>query len=344
MDKIDLRKMSPAEQEVVRKQALRLRKQKKTQEEIADALGISLSSVGRWCKAFKEHGAAATRSGKRGRKHGEKRHLSPEQEREIQHCLVDKQPDQFKLTFALWTRQAVCELIHHKYGFRMPIRTVGEYLKRWGFTPQKPLKRAYEQRPEDVGRWLTEEYPIIARRAKDEGAEIHWGDETGLRSDSQHGRSYSPKGRTPAINIPARRTSVNMISSVNNQGKLRFMLFNGAMNAQKLIKFMKRLCTDAGRKVFLILDNLRVHHAKVVRAWLEEHRDEIEVFYLPSYSPELNPDEYLNNDLKAAVHSLPPVRDQRKFERVVLGRMRMLQKSPSRIANYFKHRSVAYAA
>ncbi len=332
--------MAPAEQEVVRRQALRLRTQGKTQGEIADILGISLSSVGRWCKAFKEHGAAAIKS----RKQGEKRHLSPDQEREIQQCLVEKQPDQFKLTFALWTRQAVCELIHHLYGFRMPIRTVGEYLKRWGFTPQKPLKRAYEQRPEDVERWLEEEYPTIARRAKDEGAEIHWGDETGLRSDSQHGRSYSPKGKTPAISISARRTSVNMISSVNNQGKLRFMLVKGTMNAQKLIGFMKRLCRDAGRKVFLILDNLRVHHAKIVRAWLEEHRDEIEVFYLPSYSPELNPDEYLNNDLKAAVHSRPPVRDQHKFERVVLGRMRMLQKSPSRIANYFKHRSVTYAA
>jgi len=230
-----------------------------------------------------------------------------------------------------------------KYGFWMPIRTIGEYLKRWGFTPQRPLKRAYEQRPEDVERWLSEEYPTIAQRAKSEGAEVHWGDETGLRSDAYHGRSYAPRGQTPSITIPANRKSVSMISSITNEGKVRFMVFREAMNAKTLITFMKRLCRDAGRKVFLILDNLRVHHAKIVRAWLDEHKEAIEVFYLPAYSPDLNPDEYLNNDLKAEVHSRPAPRDQRALEQQLLSRMHMLQKSPDRVSNYFKHPAVAYA-
>lgn len=191
----------------------------------------------------------------------------------------------------------------------MPIRTVGEYLKRWGMTPQKPLKRAYEQSPE--------------------AAEIYWGDETGLRSDCQHGRGYSLKGETPVIDIMVNRKSVNMLSAVNNQGKVRFQVFDGSMNTQVLKNFCRRLIQSAKRKVYLILDNLRVHHAKVFKAWLKQHSDQIQVFYLPSYSPELNPDEYLNCDLKAGVHSAKPSRSKQQLKDKVISHMRMLQKKPA---------------
>lgn len=211
-------------------------------------------------------------------------------------------PDQLKLRYALWTREAVQQLMAQETGVKIAIRTLGEYLKRWGFTVQKPKKRAYEQRPAEVRQWLDQEYPAIHARAKAENAEIYWGDDTGLRSDSQHVRGYAPKGKTPVIRLNAKRESINLISALTNQGKVRFRVFDGTMNADILIDFMKRLIKDAKRKVFLILDNLRVHHAKVVKAWLAEHKDEIEVFYLPSYSPELNPDEYMNCDLKAGVH------------------------------------------
>jgi transposase len=269
--------------------------------------------------------------------------LTPDQERDIQHCLIDKTPDQFRLSFALWTRLAVGELIELRTGVRLPVRTVGLYLERWGFTPQKPLKRAYEQRPAAVAKWLEEEYPAIAQRAAEEKAEIHWGDETGLRSDAQHGRSYSPKGKTPEIRLSAKRTSVSLISTVTNQGKVRFMFLKQAMNADLLITFFKRLCRDAGRKVFLILDNLPAHHARIVKAWLKEHANEIEVFYLPSYSPELNPDEYLNGALKADVHSRPPMRSEGELTRSVMSYMRYLQKTPYIVAQFFRHPKVAYA-
>lgn len=216
-------------------------------------------------------------------------------------------PDQLKLRYALWTREAVQQLMAQETGVKIAIRTLGEYLKRWGFRVQKPKKRAYEQRPAEVRQWLDQqwldqEYPAIHARAKAENAEIYWGDETGLLSDSQHVRGYAPKGKTPVIRLNAKRESINLLSALTNQGKVRFRVFDGTMNADILIDFMKRLIKDAKRKVFLILDNLRVHHAKVVKAWLAEHKDEIEVFYLPSYSPELNPDEYMNCDLKAGVH------------------------------------------
>jgi len=176
--------------------------------------------------------------------------------------IINKTPDQLKLTFALWTRQAVGEIIRLKFGIKMPIRTVGEYLKRWHFTPQKPLKRAYEQQPKAVKKWLDEEYPEIAQRAKKEGGEIHWGDETGIRSDSPHGRSYAPKGKTPVIRLSAKRCSLNLISTVTNQGKVRFMIYKETMNAEVLIKFMKQLIKGSYKKIGIV--NLRyilVHHS-----------------------------------------------------------------------------------
>lgn len=237
------------------------------------------------------------------------------------------------------------ELIVIRYQITMPIRTVGEYLKRWGFTPQQPLRRAYEQRPKDVDKWLREEYPTIAKRTKKEKAEIHWGDETGVRSDCQHGRSYSPKGNPPEIRLSAKRNSINMISTVTNQGKVRFMVYKETMNAKVFINFLKRLIKGSGgKKIFLILDNLRVHHAKIVKEWLVGYTDKIELFFLPSYSPELNPDEYLNCDLKAGVHSKTPARDFKGLKKKVISHMKKLQKMPKRVQKYFQHSKIAYAA
>jgi transposase len=270
--------------------------------------------------------------------------LKEEQTAAIQKMIIDKTPDQLKMPFALWTRQAVQQLIKHQYKIAMPIRTVGEYLKRWGFTPQKPAKRAYEQNPKAVNTWLEEKYPSIAQQAKTEGAEIHWCDETGVRNDESSGRGYAPKGKTPIMRLNANRKSISMISSITNQGKLRFMVYRDAMNADLFTKFMSRLIKDAGRKVFLVVDNLRTHHSKPVKEWLDAHKDEIEVFYLPSYSPELNPDEYLNCDMKGAVHSGLPARNEKELKTKVVSHMRKLQKLPKRIAKYFKHPRINYAA
>ena len=226
----------------------------------------------------------------------------------------------------------------------MPVRTVGEYLKRWGFTPQRPVKRACEQNPRAVRRWLDDEHPAIEARARAEEAGIHWGGETGLRSDAARGRGCAPKRKTPVARLSARRSSTNMISTVTNQGKVRFQVHDDSMTADVLKGFCRRLIRSAGRKVFLVLDNLRVHHARVFKAWLAEHGKEIEVLYLPSHSPEPNPDEHLDCDLEAGVHGGPPPRSHEAPKRKVLSHMRMLQKKPKRVAKYFQHRKIAYAA
>ena len=344
MMKEDARELPPSAQEEKRKLAIKLWKKGNLIKDVAETVGVSANAVSGWIKRYKVEGPAALKARKRGVRPGTMRHLSEKQESLICKLIMDKAPDQLKLDYALWTRKAVRELIEQKTGLDMPIRTVGEYLKRWGFTPQKPAKQAYEQSPKAVRRWLDEEYPEIKARAKAENAEIYWGDETGLRNDRQHERGYAPKGKTPIIRLNAYRTSANMISAITNQGKVRFKVFEGSMNADILIDFCKRLIKSANRKVYLILDNLRVHHAKVFKAWLAKNEDEIEVYYLPSYSPELNPDEYLNCDLKAGVHSGKPARNKPQLRKKIISHMRMLQKRPARVTKYFKHEKIKYAA
>jgi transposase len=344
MKKIDARKHSTETQQEIRRQIIRMRKQGLSNRAIGIAVGVSENHASTIWHRYLSEGINGIKIGVRGRRTGEKRSLSPQQERNICKLLIDKTPDQLKLDFALWTRDAVKILIKQIYDIKMPIRTVGEYLKRWRFTPQKPAKRAYEQKPKEVQKWLDEEYPEIEHRAKKEKAEIYWGDETGVQSDANRLRGYSPVGQTPVVRFTAKRNSVNMISAITNEGKVRFMMYRETMTSTLLIKYMSRLVKDAGRKVFLILDNLRVHHSKQVKKWLVDHKEELEVFYLPSYSPERNPDEYLNGNLKTKVHSGQLARSQKSIENKVRTFMQKLLKRPAHVKKYFQHPMIAYAA
>lgn len=271
-------------------------------KEVAKELGVHPLTVGRWLAKYREGGMKALLAQARGRREGSGRQLTPDEESRQQAKLVDKPPDQLKLLYSLWTRKAVQQWIKLETGKWL---SISEYLKRWGFTVQKPKKQDNEQRPAELKRWLEEDYPAIHVHAKAEDSEIYWGDETGLRSNSQHVRGYSSQGVTPVLRLNARRAMINLISAVTSQGKVRFRFFDGTMNAQFLTVLTNRFIRDAERKAFLILDDLKTHHDKVVKALLAEHQDEIEVFYLPPYSPDLTPDEYLNCDLKAAFIAAP---------------------------------------
>ena len=313
--------------------------------DIATALSMGHVTVRAAIKAAASGGAKALSPKPTGRPVGSQRRLTAEQELHIQRHICKNRPEQLKLEFALWSRAAVMQLVKQEFGIDLPIRTMGEYLKRWGFTPQKPITKAYEQRPEAVRKWLDEEYPGIAQKAKEENAEIHWGDETAVVNTDVRGRGYQPKGQTPvAYAVGGQRQKLSMISTVTNQGKTRWMIIDEAFNSDKLIEFLEALIKDAGKKVFLILDNLRVHHSKPVKAWLAEHQQLIEVFYLPSYSPELNPDERLNADLKQALGSRVQVRTKNRLKAVTENHMNMLAANPQRVASYFQDPRVKYAA
>ena len=345
MDKEDGRKLSRQAQHERRKQAVRLHRRGMAIKDIALALGVAQGTVRSAIKATQAGGIQALAPKPTGRAVGEQRRLTPEQELHIQRQICKHRPEQLKLTFALWTRAAVLLLVLQEFGIELPIRTMGEYLKRWGFTPQKPITRAYEQRPEAVKAWLDEQYPEIAERAKSENAEIHWGDETAVVNTDVRGRGYQPKAQTPvAYAVGGTRHKLSMISTVTNQGKMRWMIVDDAFNSDKLIEFLAALVKDADKKIFLILDNLRVHHSKPVKAWLAEHKNQIEVFYLPSYSPDLNPDERLNADLKHALGSRVQTRTKEKLKEATKAHMDLLDRSPERVRSYFDDPRVKYAA
>lgn len=344
MNNFDARKLNQQTQYELRKQVVRLREKGLDNKAISEIVGLSPCHISTIWKKYERGGLAAIKPGQRGRRQGAQRELTAEQEVGIQKLLVDKTPDQLKLSFALWTRDAIRLAIKQLYGKDLPLRTISDYLKRWGFTPQRPTKRAYEQNPTLVAQWHASVYPEIQARAKQEKAEIHWGDETGIQNDAYHARGFAPKGKTPVVRINATKSRINMISSITNRGKVRFMLYRETMTAKVLIRFMSRLIKDADRKVFLILDNLRVHHSKVVKAWLEENKEQIEVFYLPSYSPELNPDEYLNGDLKQKIRSGLPARSEKELEKKTRSFMCTLQNRPKHVQSYFRHPKIAYAA
>lgn len=344
--KEDHRKLERSVREHSRKRAIKLIESGKPKGEVATLIGVKAGTISEWWKLYQAEGVKGLKEKKRGVKSEDVRRLSKEQERSIQKMIIDKHPEQLKLNFALWTRKAVMELIEQQFGISLYVTTVGRYLKEWGYTPQKPIKRAYEQNSKDVEKWLEEEYPAINERAKKEDGEIHWGDETGVKNSCNHGRGYAPKGKTPVKCSMSKRFSINMISTITNQGKVQFLIYSENMNADKFIEFMQLLIKGSTKKIFLIVDNLKVHHCELVKKWLadEEIKEKIEVFYLPSYSPERNPDEYLNCDLKQGLSSKPAPKNQKKLSENVDAHMTMLQQTPNRVKKYFKHKSIEYAA
>ena len=334
----DYRKVPSSSVYELKKVALRLRQKGKKVREICELTGLSDKTVRMAFAAYDNGGIDAIKPKIRGRKTGEKRTLTPDQEKEIISLLVDKNPGQMKLKGCMWNRDNIREMIKSKYGISMPIRTVGEYLKRWDFTVQRPAKRESNQKTELVETWLNKEYPRIHNAAKNEGAEIFWGDETAVQNVANYARGYSPKGQTPVLKIQAKKMHINMISAISNIGKLHFLLYSDAVNSDRLIEFMKALLkTSTAKKVYLILDNLRVHHSKQVTEWVQENKDKISVFYLPPYSPEYNPDEYLNNALKRNIGSQAMVNDISELESNTNDFMNSLSDDPDHVKAFFGH-------
>ena len=346
IDKIDYRSLSGAERNALRKRGIALIESGKKKGEVATLLGTNNTTISNWWSSYKREGTKGLTDKKRGAVSEKCKLLTSEQEIAVRKMIIDKYPEQYKLSFALWTCKAVKELIEAQFGVSISRSATGYYLRSWGFSPQKPKKKAYEQNPVKVKKWLDEEYPAIQKRAKAENAEIQWGDETGCKNQCNHGRSYAPKGKTPVKAQMSKRFKVNMISTVTNQGKVQFMIYSDNMNTDRFIEFLLQLIKSSDKKIFLILDNLKVHHAHIVKDWAAQEtiKPKLELFFLPSYSPELNPDEYLNCDLKHGLSDKPAPKNVEELRRNVENHMTMLQQNPDRIKKYFKAEEIKYAA
>ena len=311
-------------------------------QKAASLVGVTRQSVTEWVKRYKEVGWSGLKIGKRGRRKG--RAIASHQAANICNTIKDKCPDQLRLFGCLWTAASVGALIKKRFGITYSRRHVQRLLKHWGYTPQKPIRRAYEQDPVAVKHWLEKEYPKIRRRAKRENALIYWEDETGARSDYNAGRSYGERGHTPVIADTGKRFGCNVISALTNRGDLNFMVFTGRFDTGVFMTFLKRLIKHTDRKVFLIADGHPSHKAKKVRAWIEKNKNRIEIFFLPPYSPELNPDEYLNNDIKQNAVGRQRAQTQDELVTNIRGHLRRRQKQPNVVSRFFRHKDVKYAA
>ena len=343
MAKRDARFLTPEAQAEIRLRVVNALQEGMSQTQAAQTFGVSRWSVVQWSKIHRDAGEQALAAKRRGRRAGEAGKLSAKQCERMRALVVGKMPEQLKLPFYLWTRAAVRELIKQRCAVSLSLTAVGGYLKRWGLSAQRPVKRAYERNDEAVAQWLAEVYPQIATRAKRERARIYWGDETGLRSDDVRGRSFAPMGQPAVVKVPGRRFGCNVISALTNKGEMSFMVFEGRFQAEQFIGFCERLIKQSPSKVFLIVDGHSVHRCRKVRDWLGPRAQQIELFFLPGYTPELNPDELLNGDIKRAVSQVRP-RDRQAMKAATRKWLHRRQKQPTVLANLFHAPHVHYAA
>ena len=338
----DARSLPAVAQEDLRRKAVKAVLGGMKQVEAAKVLGVTRQAIGKWLKAYRQGGLKTLKAKRQGRPRGGS--LLGWQSAQIAKSVVDRCPDQLKMPFYLWTREAVGQLIERRFGVRLSVWTVGRYLARWGFTPQKPMRRAFEKNPEAVHRWLDEKYPAILKQAKQEKADIYWGDEMGMRSDHTVGRSYGRRGQTPVILGTGVRFGCNMISAITNKGQLNFMVFKQRFKANVFEEFLRRLVRQSERKVFIIVDGHPVHRSGKVKKWLNKNEKHIRLFFLPSYSPELNPDEILNQDVKSNAVGRKRARCQSELVANVRSFLWGRQRRPNVVKKYFSEKHVSYAA
>ena len=339
----DFRSLTPQAQEAIRFKAMAALRAGRSKTEVARIFGVSRQAIHTWVAQHQQSGKEALRAKRRGRPPGGR--LNRRQEKTLARLIRDHCPDQLKLPFYLWTREAVSELIARRFGVRLSVWTAGRLLARWGFTAQKPVRRAFEQDTQEVQSWLTRRYPAIRALARREKAVIFWADEMGLRSDHAAGRSFSPRGQTPVIWGTGQRFGCNLISAITNRGHLQFMVFKHRFTVSVFLKFLRRLLRqNRGRKIFLVLDGHPVHLAQAAIRWFKRHRAALRVYFLPGYSPELNPDECLNQDVKTNALGRTRPLDRAEMIGNVRAYLRSTQANRSLVKQYFQEKHVRYAS
>lgn len=317
--------------------------QGRRQCEVAKALGVGAVSVCLWVKKYREGGKKALKTKRIGRP-PEPSKLKSWECAWLVRMITDKTPDQLKLPFYLWTQDAVRQLIEKKFKIKVSRWTVGRMLKKWGLTPQKPAKKSYFQKDAAVQKWLSQQYPLIKARAQRENAQIQWLDEMGARSDDQVGRTYGRKGQTPVVRISGNRFRCNMISTISNYGSLEFLMFREKFTQDLFLSFLKRLIRRKKKKIFLIMDSHPVHKGKKVKKWLKENQTKMNVFFLPTYSPELNPTEYLNQDTKSNAVRRKRAKNQAELIENISSFLLTKKQCPNSVKAYFQAKHVRYAA
>ena len=323
----------------IRRQFVRMLVEGVPAKSIMVALKLSRATYFEWKRAYRERGLDGLKVRPLP---GAAPKLTDRQTSQLRSWLVGRDPRQFQFDFALWTRTIVRDLIRAQFGVEMTPQGVGKLLHRLGLSPQRPLYRAYQQDPQAVRRWKEEEFPAIREQARREGAEVYFGDESGVRTDHHAGTTWAPVGQTPVVGVTGERTSVNMISAVSPGGALKFDVFFGSCTSRVVVEFLAKLMHDAPGPVYLILDNLSVHKTNIVRDYVESLDGRLKLFFLPSYSPELNPDEWVWKNVKRDDIKRRGIQRGSELFGIATRALERLQQVPEIIRGFFRDPALAY--
>ncbi len=323
-----------------RLRAVRLLKEGNNAALVARMFGVSRAMLFRWQQKYDAGGPAALETKKTP---GPASRLSAEQLAKLYAWIVGRDPRQFEFDFGLWTRKIVRDLIRREFRVKLSEVQVGRLLAKMGLSPQRPLYRAYQQNPELVEEWKKVIYPRIRRLAAEEEASIFFEDEASVRTDHHAGTTWAPVGQTPVVTKTGERKAIKMVSAISPKGELRFRVHEGRMNGGRFIEFLKALLGSVPGKIFLILDGSSVHKAKKVREFVENETDgRLQIFFLPSYSPELNPDEWVWNNVKNDRIGRAVIMSKNDLKARAISALRRLQKLPDIVCGFFHDPKLAY--
>jgi transposase len=337
--KIDGRTLDHKTSETIRMMAVRRVQEGEAPSVVMKHYGLCRTSIYRWLRAAQAGGEAALKS----RKHpGPIPKLTAKQKQQVRTWICGKDPRQYGFDFGLWTRRILVALIERKLKKTVSITTVGRLLAELGITPQKPLRRAYERDPQAVEKWKNEEYPKLKKRAKRRGADIFFLDEAGIRSDAPLQRTWGAKGQTPVVKTSGQRQSVSAISAVTARGAFWYSVYTGRLNATRFVEFLKAFMRNRRRPVFLVLDGLPAHKARLVAAYVQSLEGALELHFLPGYSPDLNPDEFVWNHLRHHGTTKIPLRKNESLWNRVECNLADIKRSPKLVRSFFRAPSVAY--
>jgi len=340
MKELDGRRLSHETLEQLRINAVRRVEAGESPEVVIKSIGFERVCIYRWLAAYRWGGIDALRAKKLS---GRPQILSAGQLMKLYTLITTQDPRQYQFPFALWTVSIIRDVIGKVFGVRMSGVSVWRTLKKLGLSPQRPLRRAYQRNDEAVQKFLSEEYPKIRARAKLLGASIYWEDESAIRSDYHSGTTWAQKGKTPVVRTTGARFKVNMISAVDARGSLRFMVTEQSFNAERFIEFLRRLIAGRREPVFLIVDGHPVHKAKKVKQFVEQHSEMLELYYLPGYSPELNPDEQVWNHVKNHTVGKMAIKGPAQLKMAVQTALRRLARMPHIVRGFFKAPELRYA-
>jgi transposase len=339
--KPDVRKLSHDKLTELRGRAVAAVQDGESPEAVARVMGVHRVTVYGWLALYRAGGWGGLDAKKRG---GRTPKLDAKALRWIYETVTLGNPEQMKMPFVLWSAKLLASAIEKKFGISLSKASVCRLLHQLGLSPQRPLWRAYQRDPGAVGRWLKEEFPAIRAAAKKAGGEVWFADEAGVRSDAHSGTTWAPVGKTPVVSTTGARFGLNLISAVNRRGALRFMCVDGKVNAGVFIGFLKRLVESAGHPVFLVVDGHPTHKAAKTRRFVESLKGRLRLFFLPGYSPDLNPDELVWNNLKGQGTGRHGITGPDQLKKLALGHMRRMQKDPALIRSFYRHPSTEYAA